>query len=450
MENKIANCGVTDDVNAGRAAVDTGSSACEVACGNHEHHSGHGEHSTHHYSDHHRSHHKHSHHSHRSKKKKLSISSKNGWTICIALCILFAVFVVIAETIHINRPSMNETQPDEQASGTLSVEVINEEGVLVKEAIREYLLADLLNPANSNVVPSTFRNENGRLDVQVPIALKVSAKGCYAIGYKIELADNDSFANAQVFYIEATSSTCAFEHLYTNTTYYYRVTLYTSKGKTKEPVVGSFKTADTPRILSIDGLSNVRDIGNWKTDSGKRIKQGLLIRGTEMDAAVESGYYLTNKGLVDMLEVFGIKTDIDLRAETLTSKDALGAQVEHKYYDMVEYDGIFTDKGKEKIRMVFADLSNPDNYPIYLHCTYGRDRTGTVCYLLEALLGVSRGDCLRDYGLSNTYIVQIQQIEQGLKSYAGETLKEQVESYLLTCGVSEYQINSIRNIFLGE
>ena len=169
-----------------------------------------------------------------------------------------------------------------------------------------------------------------------------------------------------------------------------------------------------------------------------------------MDAAVESGYHLTNEGLVDMIEVFGIKTDIDLRAQTATSMDALGPQVEHIYYDMVMYEGIFTDTGKDKIRMVFSDLADPDNYPVYLHCTYGCDRTGTVCYLLEALLGVSRGDCLRDYGLSNLNIANILVVENGLANYEGDTLKGQAESYLLSCGVSEYQINSIRNIFLGE
>ena len=169
-----------------------------------------------------------------------------------------------------------------------------------------------------------------------------------------------------------------------------------------------------------------------------------------MDAAVETGSHLTNAGLVDMLEIFGIKTDIDLRAETPTSMDALGPRVEHIYYDMVMYENIFTDDGKEKIRMVFSDLANPDNYPIYLHCTYGCDRTGTICYLLEALLGVSRGDCLKDYGLSNLNIANIQIVENGLKAYDGNTLKEQVEFYLLSCGVSEYQIESIRKIFIEE
>jgi protein-tyrosine phosphatase len=226
------------------------------------------------------------------------------------------------------------------------------------------------------------------------------------------------------------------------------VTVYTGKGV--DSLTGHFKTADTPRILSIDGLSNVRDIGNWRTDSGKRIKQGLLIRGTEMDGAVESDYHLTNKGLVDMLEVFGIKTDLDLRSQSNLTQSALGSRVEHRYYDMAMYDGIFTDAGKEKVRMVCSDLATPDNYPIYLHCTYGCDRTGTICYLLEAMLGVSRGDCLRDYGLSNLPITSIMAVEQGLNNYPGETLKARAEAYLLDCGVSEYQIASIRNIFLGD
>jgi hypothetical protein len=73
-----------------------------------------------------------------------------------------------------------------------------------------------------------------------------------------------------------------------------------------------------------------------------------------------------------------------------------------------------------------------------------------VCYLLEALLGVSRGDCLKDYGLSNLNIANIKAVEDGLKGYEGDTLREQTESYLLSCGISEYQIATIRNIFLGE
>ena len=43
--------------------------------------------------------------------------------------------------------------------------------------------------------------------------------------------------------------------------------------------------------------------------------------------------------------------------------------MEHRYYDMVQYGDLFTETGKEMTRMVFSGLANPDNYPIYLHCT---------------------------------------------------------------------------------
>lgn len=412
------------------------------------HHSSHGSHSGHHYHSGHKEHHKKHKHGRSGQKNKLKVNTKLMLILSIVLLVVLIAAVIIAETVIVYNENNDQSQGENSALEVLEIEVINDKGVLVNDAVSKYVLTDLLNPYNSNVLPSDFSNGEARLDAQVPVAIKLSTKDGSALFYKIELADNENFENANISYVNSSVATYEFEHLYVNTTYFYRVTVYTKNGA--EAGIGSFKTANTPRILSIDGLSNVRDIGNWKTDSGKRIKQGLLIRGTEMDGAVESGYHLTNEGLKDMLDVFSIKTDIDLRTRTSTSMDALGSRVEHRYYSMVVYSEIFTDEGKEKIRMVFADLANPDNYPIYLHCTYGCDRTGTVCYLLEALLGVSRGDCLKDYGLSNLKISSIQVVEDGLKDYEGSTLKEQTESYLLSCGVSEYQIESIRNIFLGD
>ena len=425
----------------------TSSLSTEISKEEHRHHSGH-HHSSHHHSHHHRHHHSgHRHHRHRFKKKKSKWNSKIILIASLAILVFWLAFVVVDEIRGSRTSGGDPTSTTQSASDTLVVELINGEGVLVKDAVSKYLLKDLLSPENATITPHSFGN-GARIDEQVPVALKFSVKKGYAISYKIELADNNTFSNAEVSYIEATSGTYQFEHLYANTTYYYRVTVYTSKGFDTQ--TGYFKTADTPRILSIDGSRNVRDIGNWKTDSGKRIKQGLLLRGTELDGAVESGYHVTNDGLVDLLEIYGIKTDMDLRSPSASSKDALGSRVEHKYYNMVMYAAVFTEQGKERVKEIFCDLANADNYPIYLHCTYGCDRTGIVCYLLEALLGVSRGDCLKEYGLSNMQISNIRVVEEGLKAYEGNTLKEQAESYLLSCGVSAYQIQNIRTIFLGE
>ena len=449
----------------------------------HEHH---GEHSHHH---HHHHHHSSSHH-HSSgarygsfndkKKRKRRHSRIRRWfrklkktikqmnnkkritfvcALALAFIMMFSIGLDLVTTI-MNAKAEKEANEREETgnySDVLVVELINSEGILITDAVSRYLKVDLLAEYNKNVKLSNFVESGKRYDAQKPVSLQLSTVGSVASMYKIEIADNAQFNNAQVEYFDYASGTFDFKHLYVNTKYHYRVTAYTNGGVVVE--TGSFTTADTPRILSIDGLTNVRDIGNWMTDSGKRIKQGLLIRGTEMDGAVEKGYYLTNEGLSDMLNIYGIKFDMDLRSESETlirsggHRDTLGSRVEHKYYDMVMYGGIFDDKvnGPEIVKAVFTDLANPNNYPMYLHCTYGCDRTGTVCYLLEALLGVSRGDCLKEYGLSNMPIELIRKVETGLAEYGPNlTLKEQTELYLMSCGVTMDQINSIREIFLGE
>ena len=397
----------------------------------------------------HHSHSKHhSSHKHRSKKRKKTPNKKLIWTLITVMFVLLIVLVFAAEKMASSKANGDNGQTNENFSEILSVELINEEGVLVNDAVLKYISADILNSHNSDMRPSDFSNESKRLDQQVPVSLKLSTKNASALLYKIEISDNELFENPDISYLNAPSGIHEFKHLYANTEYFYRVTVYTNS--TSESLTGRFKTADTPRILSIEGISNVRDIGNWQTDSGNRIKQGLLIRGTEMDGAVENTYHLTNDGIIDMLDAFGIKTDMDLRAQLPLSSDALGARTKHTYYGMVMYADIFTDAGKEKVKRIFSDLADPGNYPVYMHCTYGCDRTGTVCYLLEALLGVSKGDCLKEYGLSNLYIDNILAVENGLKIYNGSSLKEQTESYLISCGISEFQIKSIRDIFLGE
>ena len=380
-------------------------------------------------------------------KKRISLVC----AIALALVMMFSVSIDLVTTILNARAEKEASEREESGdlSDELIVSLVNAEGILITDTISRYLKVDLLADYNRNVTVKNFVESGKRYDAQNPVSLDLSTVSTLASMYKIELADNAQFTNARVDYLDASSGRYEFKHLYVNSKYFYRVTAYTASGVIVE--TGSFMTADTPRILSIEGLTNVRDIGNWMTDSGKRIKQGLLIRGTEMDGAVESHYHLTNQGMQDMLDIYGIKFDMDLRSELATplGSDALGSHVEHKYYDMTMYSGIFTESGREKVKEVFTDLANKNNYPMYLHCTYGRDRTGTVCYLLEALLGVSRGDCLKDYGLSNVNLDYILEVEEGLSSY-GTTLKEQVENYLMICGVTKDQINEIREIFLGE
>jgi protein-tyrosine phosphatase len=59
---------------------------------------------------------------------------------------------------------------------------------------------------------------------------------------------------------------------------------------------------------------------------------------------------------------------------------------------------------KESIARVFQTLGDPAAYPVYFHCTYGRDRTGVVAAAIYLALGASRADILSEYQLSKSTV----------------------------------------------
>ncbi|MBR3692628.1 MAG: tyrosine-protein phosphatase [Clostridia bacterium] len=171
--------------------------------------------------------------------------------------------------------------------------------------------------------------------------------------------------------------------------------------------------------------------------------------------AVEKDYKLTEKGLYVMKNELGIRLDMDLRSagENPAQTDALGSEIAHIYYGVIQYSAIFEPAGKEAIGRVFSDLAVAENYPIYLHCTYGADRTGTVCYLLGALLGVPEDALRREYEATALYhkwcdSENYDQMVAGLRAYAGETLSLKAANYLAECGVTAEELEAIRAIYL--
>ena len=154
--------------------------------------------------------------------------------------------------------------------------------------------------------------------------------------------------------------------------------------------VGEVETAASPRMINLEGASNVRDIGGWQTASGKRIKQGLLYRGGEIDGGRNTGhpdFRLTEQGLAQ-LRALGIKTDFDLRSEEnkVSENSILGGDVHREFYDAAQYQYVLDTENAEKTRKIFSDLAKREAYPIYLHCSHGVDRAGTTVFLLEAML----------------------------------------------------------------
>lgn len=317
-----------------------------------------------------------------------------------------------------------------------------------------------LNYLNDNYT-NIFKYASGYADFDDMLSVKLywyDKIGSSNETYYLQVSTDWKFTYADV--IEVNGTSVDLENLFVNTYYYWRVAA--SKSALASADIYAFKTSSSaPRMITIEGTLNVRDMGGWVTESGYEINQGLLIRGSRLNLTGVSYFsnVLTDTG-VEQFKALGIKTIIDIRNSVETG----GANVElmSATYGVENYVHIpltyaslnILTENKEGIRQVFALLADSDNYPIYFNCNIGTDRTGLIAYLVNGFLGVSRDDLRRDYLFSNfAYIgksitVSRATYESTIEAYAGNTWAEKVENCLLSCGVTREELESIRQIML--
>ena len=181
------------------------------------------------------------------------------------------------------------------------------------------------------------------------------------------------------------------------------------------------------RNFDFKTIYNFRDFGGYKGVDGRSVKQGRLFRSAHL-AALDDEELATIGNL-------GVDLIVDLRhaperkrqpsrlpqpepqrleypdaPEGKTAKVAPHeAFLEHKLYSAEDAHGYmmgsYTARPKDKgFQNIFADTlrfmataESDEAAGLLIHCAAGKDRTGTLCALIQAVLGVSREDIMADY-----------------------------------------------------
>jgi len=346
----------------------------------------------------------------------------------------------------------------------MRVTVAEQPASLVTDAVKKYLSADADQLVTEFLPDGNYRDDQG-----VPVLLECdftmpeNSPAVKQVTAEFSFTEDFSVIEQTTVFRGKARKLRIYNLQTSGKTYFYRVTATLEDGNTVVET-GTLQIAPSPRMLYLDGASNVRDIGGWKTQDGKTVKQGVLYRGSEIDGGKNKGhpdFCLTETGL-EQLRALGIKTDFDLRSESVKVSEysVLGEDVTRNFYDAAQYEVILLSNNAERTRRIFSDLANPAAYPAYLHCTHGVDRAGSTVLILQALLGVEKADLIREYELSAFYYNYrhvnrnthtggtVLNLLQGLEEYAGETLAEKTANFLLSIGVTQSEIDTLRGIFL--
>ena len=221
---------------------------------------------------------------------------------------------------------------------------------------------------------------------------------------------------------------------------------------------GTLKPLDALRWIRTRDNSaeawNVRDLGGWACDGGT-VKYGLLIRGGRIDAADRAV-------LVGQL---GVQHEIDLRGKEgrdpsdgdVATESPLGSDV---WFTIAEKAASYAltpvETWQTYLRCVIDAVTHRE--PVYLHCTAGADRTGTLACVLEGLLGMSQSDIDKDYELTTFYSgsgtdaiarrrnePEWMRLINAINAVSGDSFRDKCVHFAVgTCGMTMADINAYR------
>lgn len=357
---------------------------------------------------------------------------------------------------------------------------VNEEGALNLE---NSYYSNFLNDAttrytNTNwssvsVVENYCSNSStNRKDIPAPATISwtgYSGSGPYTVSVY-----NDALHADLEMSRTSSSTSVSIYNLIPNRTYYYTITSGSS-----DVTSGTFKTEGRRRMMKVSDTyamgraNNCRDLGGLMTESGKTIRFNRIFRGSNMDRTTDA-----EKAYIAGYMNVGL--DVDLRNGSASSpggndngNGSAYSPFGNTSYGVGYVKGNFTgdidvdfpptnQSTCTSMTNIFTNILETirQGKAVYIHCYVGADRTGYVCILLEAVLGVSAKDCSIDYETTSFSVVGTRirtggSTPSGINSYnlingysKGSNFQEKAYNILIDYGVTDSQITEFRNLML--
>lgn len=179
------------------------------------------------------------------------------------------------------------------------------------------------------------------------------------------------------------------------------------------------RVPDRLRLVPLESVFNLRDLGGYATADGRTVAWGRLYRSDQLHAVAGRD--------LDLVRSLGLRTVLDLRTEGERAEgafpvashpvalhhlpvlartwheeevDALAELVDRAVPYLVARYLDLLDEGGPVLAAAVDLMATSGTQPLVFHCAAGKDRTGVLAALVLGVLGVSDDDIVADYVLS--------------------------------------------------
>lgn len=181
------------------------------------------------------------------------------------------------------------------------------------------------------------------------------------------------------------------------------------------------------RHIVLEGAANFRDLGGYETADGHHVRWGKFYRSDDLGSLTPAD--------VEKVSALGIELVCDFRsdqekqaepdrlpkenppavldlaigAESFMVKD-LRERISSGNLDGLDLRGMMIEGNRQfattfspQYAAMFERITKPENLPVLVHCTAGKDRAGFASAMILSVLGVPRKTVMEDFLLTNHY-----------------------------------------------